>query len=125
MLARELIHSCSNEHVAAAALACIGGVLALRVRTAAELDGLTPGAFAARAVRQYRFRKGDSAFADLAAVIRGDDAPILAGLRHIVEISLLQRRASAWASQFDELGLFNATLRAHTPGSSVGVNICP
>ena len=39
----ELFRTCANEHVAAAALACIGGKLQKRVAAAAQSAGLPPG----------------------------------------------------------------------------------
>ena len=44
MLMDDIFNSCTHEKVAQAAVACIGGVFADRVRHVAAVRGLTPGA---------------------------------------------------------------------------------
>jgi hypothetical protein len=81
----EIIHTCSNEKVAQAAVASIGFVFARRVKTAAESQGLTLGAFAARVVHEF----GRAADERERRVVRGSmersDHPILSGLKTILE----------------------------------------
>lgn len=85
MQINEIVNSCSNAHVASAALASIGGDLVERVAKLAHLQGLTPGTFTAIAVRDF----GRDAQPEARAVIRramcGADQPILRGLRMILE----------------------------------------
>lgn len=85
MQINEIVNSCSNAHVASAALASIGGDLVARVARLAHLQGLTPGMFTAMAVRDF----GRDAPSEARAVIRramcGADQPILRGLRMILE----------------------------------------
>jgi hypothetical protein len=85
----EIVHSCSNEKVAQAAVASLGFAFASRVRAEAEGHGVTMGAFAARVVHEF----GKAADAgERRAVIRvmdKADQPILCGLRFILEGRLL------------------------------------
>ena len=88
MLMDDIFHSCSHEKVAQAAVACIGGVFADRVRHVAADRGLTPGAFAAKAVRSFDRTASGDARDILRRALRGTDQPVLHGLRLIVEPSL-------------------------------------
>lgn len=88
MLATDMINSCSNDKVAQAALACIGGEFAERVRQAAEASGVSPGRFVALAVRNFALRADAAACADLRTKMTGSDQPILSGLRHVLERAL-------------------------------------
>ena len=92
MLIADLIHSCSNEKVAQAALNCIGGRFAERVSVCARERGMTSGAFAAAAI--YRFgRRADPASREaLREKMAGYDQPILEGLRAILEGALADAR---------------------------------
>jgi aspartokinase-like uncharacterized kinase len=88
MLMDDIFHSCAHEKVAQAAVACIGGAFAERVRHVAADRGLTPGAFAAKAVRRFDRTASGDARDILRRAVRGTDQPILHGLRLIVEPSL-------------------------------------
>lgn len=88
MLITDLIHSCSNDKVAQAALNCIGGPFAERVRAAARENGVSEGRFVAVVVRDFALRSDDERREDLARKIAGSDQPILNGLRHLVEAAL-------------------------------------
>jgi len=92
MLIADLIHSCSNEKVAQAALTCIGGRFAERVSVCAREKGMTSGAFVAAVI--YRFaRRADTASRDaLREKMNGYDQPILEGLRAILESALADGR---------------------------------
>jgi hypothetical protein len=84
MKLRLVIHTCSNEHVAQAALLSLGGELAARVAIEADRSGYSVGGYVARALRDF---DQDSDLADRAAVeqvMRGADQPILAGLNFIL-----------------------------------------
>jgi hypothetical protein len=88
MLMDDIFHSCSHEKVAQAAVACIGGPFADRVRHVAAHHGVTPGAFAASAVRRFDRTASGDARDILRRALSGDDQPLLRGLRLIVEPSL-------------------------------------
>jgi hypothetical protein len=81
----EIVHTCSNEQVAQAAVASLGFAFATRVWTQAEGQGVTMGAFAARVVHEF----GKSADAGerraVHSVMDKADQPILVGLRFILE----------------------------------------
>jgi hypothetical protein len=81
----ELFHSCSNAHVARAALASIGGDLALRVERAAFIHGVPAGVFAAVAVRKFGRAARPQERAMIVRAMCGADQPILRGLRVILE----------------------------------------
>jgi hypothetical protein len=88
MLTADLIHSCSNDKVAQAALACIGGCFAERVRVAAQQKGVSVGRFVVFAVRDFARRADEAAHEALRAKIVGDDQPLLKGLREVLESAL-------------------------------------
>jgi hypothetical protein len=89
MEASELFRTCANEHVADAALSCIGGGLVSRIETIAERVGQTRGALVARLVEEYDRKASPSLRRQLDLGMGRDDMPILAGLRHVLEQSLL------------------------------------
>jgi hypothetical protein len=88
MLVADLIHSCSNEKVAQAAVACIGGQFADRVRRVASKRGLAVGGFVAAVVRTFALRANEEARAALTTSVAGSDQPLLSGLRHVIEPAL-------------------------------------
>ncbi|PWB82747.1 MAG: hypothetical protein C3F11_10260 [Methylocystaceae bacterium] len=111
MLVTDLIHSCSNDKVAQAAVTCIGGPFAERVRAAAGECGVSVGRFVAIVVRDFALRADDDTRGTLARRIAGSDQPILNGLRHVVEAALedgaifFDDGASDFGSQFIGRGL--------------------
>ena len=94
MRTNELFRSCANEHVAAAALACIGGALEKRVVVAARRAGLSSGAFVARLVADYDRKASPKRRKSLEQGMFRHQMPILAGLRHVVQVAL----EGAWDS---------------------------
>jgi hypothetical protein len=88
MRSTELFRSCANEHVAAAALACIGGTLQKRVIAAARRAGLSTGALVARLVADYDRKAGPKRRKSLEQGMFRHQMPILAGLRHVVHVAL-------------------------------------
>ena len=88
MVAREIVSTCSNPHVARAALASIGGDFARRFERDAANRNLSSGIFASRLVRHFVRRAGDSDWEGVGEVTRGADMPILSGLRYILERAL-------------------------------------
>jgi hypothetical protein len=88
MRTTELFRSCANEHVAAAALACIGGTLHKRVIAAARRAGLSTGALVVRLVADYDRKAGPKRRKSLEQGMVRHPMPILAGLRHVVHVAL-------------------------------------
>lgn len=88
MLLADLIHSCSNEKVAQAALMCIGGRFADRVRAAAAEKGVSVGRFVVIAVRDFARRADDGVREAIREKISGSDQPLLSGLRAVLEPAL-------------------------------------
>jgi hypothetical protein len=95
MLVRDIVNSCSNPHVAEAAVGSIGGSFARRVREAASGRGVRAGAWTAEAVLRFRSRARSDDLERLQRAVAGDDQPILSGLRMIVEAELPATDASA------------------------------
>jgi hypothetical protein len=88
MVIADMIHSCSNAHVAKAAVSCIGGVFADRVAVAARKSGMEMGGFVAVLVQEFaRAADGDTMMA-LSRDIAGADQPILQGLARVLEPAL-------------------------------------
>jgi len=86
MLRAELIRTCSHEKVAHAALRSIGGDFCVRIEMLARARGVS--AFAAERVRRFADEACEASWEALGRATRGADAPILVGLRWIVERSL-------------------------------------
>ncbi len=87
-LIADLIHSCSNEKVARAAVASIGGGFAERVHAAACDGGVNTGRLVAIIVRDFGRKSNEQTRQNLRLKIAGADQPLLFGLRHIVESAL-------------------------------------
>ena len=107
MIAREIVHTCSNAYVARAALASIGGEFAARVVDKAHKKNLSAGAFVAHVVKDFSRRAADEEWDGVDEAARGADQPILSGLRYILDQRLQKRpdraffnhglRPSPWA----------------------------
>jgi hypothetical protein len=85
MIVREIVRTCSNPHVARAAVASIGGDFARRFMRDAEKRNLTSGLFAAGLVRRFSRHAGERDWKGVGEATRGADQPILSGLRYILE----------------------------------------
>jgi hypothetical protein len=88
VLINEIVHTCSNEKVAQAAVVSLGSTFVSRVKSAADLHGISIGAFTARVVREFA---DDAQPLDRRAVDRvmyKADQPILRGLQAILERQL-------------------------------------
>src|ERR1700729_2621144 len=85
VIVREILRTCSNPHVARAAVASIGGVFAQRVSREAAKRTLSSGLFAAGLVRRFSRRAGERDWEGVGEATRGADQPILSGLRYILE----------------------------------------
>lgn len=88
MLLDEIVHTCSHEKVAHAAVASLGFAYLSRVKRAADRRGVSVEVFAASVVREF----GDDAQAhERRAVDRAmnkADQPVLRGLQTILERQL-------------------------------------
>lgn len=85
MIVREIVLTCSNPHVARAAVLSIGGDFAKRLSRDAAKRNLTSGAFAAGLVRRFSRQAGDGDWKGVGEATRGADQPILSGLRFILD----------------------------------------
>lgn len=83
-LIAEIIRTCSHEKVAQAAVASMGPYFAEKVGMTADAQGLSVGAFTARAVREFEKSSGEEEWQVLRQAMDGTDQPILIGLRHIL-----------------------------------------
>jgi hypothetical protein len=88
MMVREIVWTCSNPHVAHAAVASIGGAFARRFSQGAAKRNLTSGIFAADLVRRFSRQAGERDWRGADQATRGADQPILSGLRYILERSV-------------------------------------
>lgn len=88
MLIADLIHSCSNEKVAEAALCCLGGRFAENVNVIAREKGVSAGSFVVAVIRDFAFNADAPMRESLREKITGDDQPLLEGLRTLLENAL-------------------------------------
>jgi hypothetical protein len=88
MITNEIINTCSNPHIARAAVASIGGDFARQFSRQAALRKLSSGMLASRLVRAFARTAMDRDWEGVADAVRGADTPILTGLRHILERAL-------------------------------------
>ena len=81
---REIVRTCTNPHVARAALRSIGGEFAERFAADASRRELPSGVLAARMVRAFATHAADDERRSVEAVAYGADQPVLVGLRYII-----------------------------------------
>lgn len=84
-LIAEVVHSCSNEKVAQAAVASIGSEFASKVKATASVYGMSPGAFTARTVLQFGRTCDGEEKQTLRRMMKGSDQPVLFVLEHILK----------------------------------------
>ena len=87
MIVREIVRTCSNVHVANAALASIGGDFAAQFTAEAQRRNMSVGMLAAALVKEFSIKAADEEHERVAAAARGADQPILSGVRHILSQS--------------------------------------
>jgi hypothetical protein len=85
MIVREIVRTCSNPHVACAAVASIGGEFARQFLSDAKKRNLSTGLLAAGLVRRFSHQADESDWERVDEAIRGADQPILSGLKYILE----------------------------------------
>ena len=102
MIVHEIVVTCSNPHIARAAVASIGGDFAQRFSRDARTRNLSSGHLASRLVRQFARNADVSDWESIDEAARGSDMPILSGLRYILEQSLgasdREERVASWSA---------------------------
>jgi hypothetical protein len=86
----DMVHACSNEKVAQAAISCIGDEFARRVLSSARRRGLGSGRFVAVVMRRFRRNAKGEAREALQRRMAIADQPLLTGLQQIVEAALIK-----------------------------------
>jgi hypothetical protein len=92
MILREIVHTCSNAHVARAALASIGGDFAAHFAATASRRNMSAGMLAARMVKEFSVKAADEEWDGVDEAVRGADQPILSGLRYILSQGLRDKK---------------------------------
>ena len=97
MKLRLLIHTCSNEHVARAAVRSLGGELAARVAREADRCGKSVGAYVADILRDFERSSDLTVWGQAERSSRDADQPLLAALYFVLDHTLRTggRRAAA------------------------------
>jgi hypothetical protein len=104
---REVIHTCSNEKVAEAALISLGGAFAKTAAVTAAQRSVSQGCFVANLARDFERHAGTCVWAQAEQAMRGADQPVLVGLFFVLAQGLLRenlRATSASAASFRGLG---------------------
>jgi hypothetical protein len=113
MLIDELVHTCAHEDVAKAAVFSLGLPFAGKVASAACFHDVSIGAFVSQAVCHFSVIATDDDWRLLIAAMRGEDQPLLAGLKHILAPILEdEARAIGFAAAAQALGRQAGILRA-------------
>jgi hypothetical protein len=95
MIVREIVHTCSNAHVARAALASIGGEFARHFAAKASSKNMPAGVLAAKIVKEFARSAADEEWDCVDEAVRRADQPILSGLRYILSQALRDRASSS------------------------------
>lgn len=100
MIMREIIATCSNPHVAGAAVASIGGDFERAFSLAAAERELSSGHLASCLVRAFLNRAEESDWDDVIEATRGSEMPVLMGVQSLLErarnISDESERSGPW-----------------------------
>lgn len=94
MVVREIVHTCSNAHVARAALASIGGDFARYFAAKASAHNLPAGVLAAKLVKDFATSAAEDEWDCVDEAARHDDQPILSGLRYILAQGLRDKTSA-------------------------------
>ena len=97
MLIADMIHSCSNAHVAEAAVSCIGGSFAERVCVMAGRSRMNAGRFVSIVVRDFARRANHETLVALNRKVAGAEAK-RGGRQHHA------RPRRVWVRKHDRLG---------------------
>jgi hypothetical protein len=98
MILREIVHTCSNAHVARAALASIGGDFAKQFAIKASRRNVPVGDLAAHMVKEFSSRAAGEEWDGVDEAVRGADQPILSGLAYILSQGLRDKSDPCYAS---------------------------
>ena len=85
MLLAEIVNSCTNDKVAEAAVASIGGAFYEDVARSACRREMSVGALVAALVLRFAWRADEPEMRALMRAATGAPAPVLAGLEHSLE----------------------------------------
>ncbi len=85
MIYSEIVRTCTNSHVAEAAVQSLGGQIALLLSEDADRVAMTRGDYAAKLVRDFASSADASEKRRVLDATRGSQHPILSGLRYILE----------------------------------------
>jgi hypothetical protein len=96
MTYREIVHTCSHAAVARAAVDSIGGDIARRVEVEASRRNLSRGDLVAQIVRKFAASADEMDLQHLSAATHKSDAPVLSGLRYILEREIEGVALPAW-----------------------------
>ena len=91
MVIADILHSCTDEGIATAAVASIGGPFAAAVRAEATRSGLSVGALTASLVSGFARGASERDWRELSAAMAGADHPVLTGLQAMAERALRDR----------------------------------
>jgi len=98
MILQEIVHTCSNPHVALAALASIGGDFAADFAARASRKNMPVGVLAARLVTEFSIKAAEPEWNRVDEAARGADQPILSGLRFILSYALREKsKPTGWS----------------------------
>ena len=92
MLVADLLHSCANDSVAEAAVSSIGGDFTIRMRDEATRRGVSVGHLASDVVRSFARVASERDWRQLIEATHGEDTPVLAGLRAILDRQTVRAR---------------------------------
>jgi hypothetical protein len=95
MILQEIVHTCSNPHVARAALASIGGDFEADFTARASRRNMPVGVLAACLVTEFSIKAAGPEWDGVDEAARGADQPILSGLRYILSHALRQKNDPA------------------------------
>ena len=94
MILREIVHTCSNAHVARAALASIGGDFAQQFAVFASHRNISAGVLAARMVKEFSTKAADEEWDGVDEVVREGARsahPVGAALHSFARLARLER----------------------------------
>jgi len=84
MLLHKIVHSCSNVHVAGAAVMSIDNDFASSFSVEASHRNMSAGEFAALVIKEFSAKASSEELDGLVEAARQSDQPILSGLRYIL-----------------------------------------
>ncbi len=83
----KIINTCTHDLVAEAAVASIGSDFSRRIGQRAAVREMSTGAYVGSMVLKFSWRSGDAELRALSQAMLGASTPVLAGLRHILDIT--------------------------------------